>query len=335
MRCLIVTPYKKQYGGVESVNKLIDRILRARGWEIEYITIEGEVSSILKYLAFFMGLPLITASRHKKSLGSYDIVICNGEFGFGIEHANVYNIHHGSYYGYGKCLIGRRSLKQFLIHLRGSVLQKFSAKDKINIAVSDYVQMWLAKQNIVVDALLPNAVELPKLINDFEERNGKGLFVTSDNYYAKGMDVINELVSEYGHSIDYVCPHYVSDLKATYLGFIDKSEMQALYSQYSYVILPSRFEGMSMSLLEAMANGTPVVTSFVGNGEQLYSIEPSLAVFGYSANDYSSNINKILNDWKRISGLCRDFVQTHHSYEIYTENFEKIFLGNKSENVCG
>jgi glycosyltransferase involved in cell wall biosynthesis len=45
------------------------------------------------------------------------------------------------------------------------------------------------------------------------------------------------------------------------LGFIDRSDLDALYSQASCFLYPSLYEGFGLPLLEAMAHGTPVISS--------------------------------------------------------------------------
>jgi glycosyltransferase involved in cell wall biosynthesis len=45
------------------------------------------------------------------------------------------------------------------------------------------------------------------------------------------------------------------------LGFIDRSDLDSLYSQASCFLYPSLYEGFGLPLLEAMAHGTPVISS--------------------------------------------------------------------------
>jgi glycosyltransferase involved in cell wall biosynthesis len=46
-----------------------------------------------------------------------------------------------------------------------------------------------------------------------------------------------------------------------YLGFVDTSDLPALYSQAEAFIYPSRYEGFGLPVVESMACGTPVITA--------------------------------------------------------------------------
>lgn len=51
----------------------------------------------------------------------------------------------------------------------------------------------------------------------------------------------------------------------TFLGYVHEKHKPALYRGASAVVFPSFYEGFGLPVLEAMASGTPVITSFAGS----------------------------------------------------------------------
>jgi glycosyltransferase involved in cell wall biosynthesis len=54
------------------------------------------------------------------------------------------------------------------------------------------------------------------------------------------------------------------DGRVEFLGHVEKPELAALYRGAECLVLPSRYEGFGLPVIEAMASGTPVVTTTAG-----------------------------------------------------------------------
>lgn len=85
------------------------------------------------------------------------------------------------------------------------------------------------------------------------------------------------------------------------LDYVPDDDLPALYQHARVLVQPSHFEGFGMPILEAMASGTPVITS---RGSSLAEIGGDAAVYvgQDSADDLSAQIRAIIGD----NGLYSD-----------------------------
>jgi glycosyltransferase involved in cell wall biosynthesis len=99
-----------------------------------------------------------------------------------------------------------------------------------------------------------------------------------------------------GPARDAVLAHELERRGAEVRGYVDKNELAELYRGAAALVLPSRFEGFGLPLVEAMASGTPVVAV----------AEPALAeVAGDAAvlvapGELSAGIRRALADRERL-----------------------------------
>ncbi len=68
--------------------------------------------------------------------------------------------------------------------------------------------------------------------------------------------------------------------RTRFLGYVPDEDLPGLYSGAAFFIMPSLFEGFGLTVLEAMACGTPVITSYAGAlpevvGDAAMQIDPT------------------------------------------------------------
>ena len=77
--------------------------------------------------------------------------------------------------------------------------------------------------------------------------------------------------------------------------YVSKEELQLLINGAEVFILPSLYEGFGLPLLEAMACGTPVITSNVSSMPEVVG-DAGILINPYSIEEISKAINNILTD---------------------------------------
>ncbi|MBE0418134.1 MAG: glycosyltransferase, partial [Coriobacteriia bacterium] len=81
------------------------------------------------------------------------------------------------------------------------------------------------------------------------------------------------------HSDDYVRQVRQLDDDVLYAGYVYGARLAALYRHAALFVLPSELEGLPLTLLEALAYGTPVLAS---------DIAPNMEILGQGGHYFSS-----------------------------------------------
>lgn len=121
---------------------------------------------------------------------------------------------------------------------------------------------------------IPNGLEIPPFqsIKNTKGKNVLKILFVGDLSFRKGIDVVLHAIRKApqhfmfsivgdGEKKERVCSTIISHENATYHGYCSKETLNGLYETHDVFFLPSRAEGMSLSLLEGLAFGLVVVDS--------------------------------------------------------------------------
>jgi glycosyltransferase involved in cell wall biosynthesis len=80
-----------------------------------------------------------------------------------------------------------------------------------------------------------------------------------------------------------------------FMGFVPEDDLPALYNGADLFAFPSLYEGFGLPVLEAMACGTPVITSNVSSLPEVAG-NAALLVDPYNVDELAGAIRRILSD---------------------------------------
>ncbi len=117
--------------------------------------------------------------------------------------------------------------------------------------------------------------------------------------------------------------------RCRFLGPIAYDQMPYLYPLASAFMLPSYSESFPMTLLEAMASGTPVIASSVGGVPEMISPgSTGLLVPPRDAGALADGIQAILNDHRSTRSMCvraRDKVTEEFSATVMAQRTAEVY----------
>jgi len=319
MKVAIVTSKIGAAGGVEVFDRDIKKNLEDRGHRVDIYGVESlgrePVEAEKEVGEYFNRI-------NKKE--RYGVVLCNGEFGFAVNHPRAINVFHGNYYGYAKSLQGLVSSEEIKQKMTKAELQKISARDKYVVSVSEASRVQLEEFGVKVDKVINNSVN-----TDIFFPNGKVvvdnfLSVAVGNYYRKGVDVIKRLADK-GFNIRMYGNIEVSSPNIQNSGFVENKVLCDEYNKARALLFPSRFEGSSLTVLEAMACGCPIVITPTGDGSNI-----GKEIKNFVAEDFFEFFIKSLlvsNEREKYSKLAFDYFWAYHSPDKFKREWTELIEG--------
>lgn len=166
---------------------------------------------------------------------------------------------------------------------------------------------------------------------EYSEKNGnrllyvgswldrKGIYYLVDAFaaVAKANHRISLTVAGCQAEAEVVKNHFPSECRARLrvLPFVKRADMPALYASHDVFVFPSLMEGMPLTLLEAMASGMPVVSTWSsGMADVVEDGQNGLLVPAASAPDLAESIERLAGSTDLQKRLGRKAQETMRQY---------------------
>lgn len=325
-------------GGVEIFNRQLQRALgnveifpdtetslTSPSWNLERVGAEQA------YRAYRVARSFL--KRHR--VHPFQLIISNGLYGWPllIGHLDVpmVQVYHFTMAGLARQALLLRG-DRLTTGMVSAFFDRLAGHGKQVIAVSNSVLREVERYYRHKGKVIPNAVdtELFRKLDksraremlELQQEETIGLFVGRAEY-AKGFDVLLEIARSM-RDITFVVVgsrvHGPPNVKA--LGRIPHSDMPLCYASADFLLLPSRYEGFNLSILEALACDLPIVVS---GAAYPFVDEPSRygrVVGSLRPHEFVEAINALLD--RSSSYACREAIVTGYSFEVFQDNWERL-----------
>jgi glycosyltransferase involved in cell wall biosynthesis len=278
-RVAILTPYASSdfAGGVEVFNEQLARCLPG----VQTFSLPRSVGSRFHWGLDSVGLehPLRAWSVARRFLEEhrrhpFRLAICNGLYGWPLSALSleipVVQVYHYTLVGLARKGIAERGVRLHMEHVDGA-FDRFAARRKHVVAVGtnvlDEVRRFYHRDGIVIS----NGVDTG-LFTRHDRLASRtelglppdariGLFVGRAEY-TKGFDVLREIIRRSPDTRFILvgdCPDLGTNVAVHRR--VPHERMPLFYSAADFFLLPSRYEGFNLAVLEALACGLPILVS--------------------------------------------------------------------------
>ena len=314
MKIAIVTSNLGLKGGVEVFNRDLKKIFNREGHQVDIYGIQSLETTPEKDLEKKVGEHFNKVNEKKQ----YDLAICNGEFGYSVDHPRAINVFHGNYYGYALALKDLVPKELTDERLRRAGIQNESAKGKYVVTVSSSSKEQLEESGVPVDQIVPNSVD-PEIFFPQEMPVGDHyIALARGRYYEKGFDIIGRLADK-GMAIKLFSDRELENENIQNEGFVGNDTLREEYNKAKTLLFPSRFEGGSLTTLEAMACGCPIVTTPTGYGKDIKEDIKNLVAENF--DEFFVKAILVANEREKYSKLALEYFNDNHHPNKFKENW--------------
>lgn len=307
----------------------------------------GHFSRKIQYKQFFKKFKFDIVHVNANSPSNYDFALAALTSGAKV----IYHSHNDS----AESFVMDKKYKNLISQVRSFQRKRLSSLDVKRVAVSDNAAKWMFDNNQDVQ-IIPNGVDFDKVKFSSEKRvDGRSMLhiltsdttllvasrLTAQKNIGKSLsiaklaiekDVAQHLIivgdGEEMPLIKETVNYYPQDIKQKIHVLGAQSDMQLWYSVGDILLMPSIYEGLPYSVLEAQANGLSILASNA-IPQQAVITENLISFMDVQENDemWVQNMQLSVNRQKR-----KEYVQVANQSRYSLKNFESI-MDNLYETV--
>ncbi|HUN77935.1 MAG TPA: glycosyltransferase family 4 protein [Solirubrobacteraceae bacterium] len=338
-RAAIVSPDPgNNAGGVERVCLQLSQALERRGWEVEIVGPTRTPGRWRSRLGLGYAALSRSATASTRAGGDLDLIVTNGFLGVGCPRRTPrIHVYHGTMVGNVRAQRGSLPARERLRRTVGAGLTEALAGrgGARVVCVSEPVAEEVRRlYRLDTDAVIPNGVDVetfaPRPLAAARARLGLpeggrfALFVGSLEH-RKGSDVLLEGAAGAGYEL--LVAGRSGAPGARHLGVLEPAALADAYAASDCVLFPTRYEGCSLVVLEALACGRPLLSTPVGWMGTLLRAVPS-----YAELCVEPTVEGVGAGLRRLGRLdsaaacraAREFVCSHNSLPVWAERWQAL-----------
>jgi glycosyltransferase involved in cell wall biosynthesis len=273
VKILLISPTQSGIGGIAQHVKGLDNFLKNEGNDVEIISSENTFTIPIKGLknpSFMLSSSLkakfkknndivhahnIPSAKAMKNASGKKILTIHGIYSQQIE-----NLHN-------------RTTSKIATNYEKEALEWANAITVVSKDAFDYYK----KLGLNVFHI-PNSIDIKSLSTKSDRRYNKQIIFAGRLSSEKGIDVLCELIEILPSDIHLIIlgsgpkENLIKNIKKSnvdYLGYLPKNETISLIRGSDILVQPSLIEGISSTILEAMACKVPVITTNVGGNNEI------------------------------------------------------------------
>jgi glycosyltransferase involved in cell wall biosynthesis len=333
----LLSPHpESRAGGVERFCGLVADVLNDGGWQAQIVGPSGEPGR----WAYRTGLGPLRQSRSAGAAAAAvhpQLIVSNGFLGALGPRATRIHVYHGTLAGYTKTAVGVSRRERARWALGGGAAEALAARGATTVAVSDRVADEVRRHyRATVDAVIPNGVDTDLFAARDRGAARARLDLPVDERIAlyvgrldpgKGAAEMPAACAAAGWTLAVAGPD-APPAPGRHLGVLAHEALAWAYAACDAVLFPTRYEGCSYVVLEALAAGVPVFTTEVGWLPTLLAAVPEYRALLAAPGDVGA-FTRLLRDGvseAQVSAVAHAsaFVREHNSLPAWAAKWRGL-----------